>query len=69
MKTGSSDRYASIEAALNEVGLKVEEIKKLNKKTVITVLRIKQGDVPKMFHKNMRQMGDVNQTDTLRGGV
>ena len=65
----SLDRYTSIEAALNEVGLKVDEIRKLDKKTVITVSSNKQGDVPKLLHKNMRQMGDMTQMDTLRGGV
>ena len=51
----SFDRYASVEAALNEVGLKVDEIEKLADRTVITVSPKKQGDAPRLLQKNSRR--------------
>ena len=41
------ERYASVEAALNKVGFKVDEIEKLANKTVITVSPKEQVDAPK----------------------
>jgi len=49
------DRYASVEAALNEAGFKVDEIEKLANRTVITVSPIKQGDAPSLLQKNSRR--------------
>jgi hypothetical protein len=36
------DRYAPLEAALNEAGFKVDEVEKQGKKTIITVIRHRQ---------------------------
>ena len=42
------DRHASVEAALNEVGFKVDGIEKLADRTVITVSPKEQGDAPQV---------------------
>ena len=49
------DSYVSVEAALNEVGFKVDEIEKLANRTVITVSPKKQGDAPRLLRKNSRR--------------
>ena len=46
MENSSLDNCASVEAALDEAGFKVDEIEKLVNKTVITVSPKKQGDAP-----------------------
>ncbi|MDR1803287.1 MAG: hypothetical protein LBQ94_06725 [Treponema sp.] len=42
------DRYASVEAALNEAGFKVDWIEKLANRTVITVSLNEQADAPQV---------------------
>jgi len=46
------DRYASVKAALNEAGFKVDEIEKRADRTVITVSPKKRDDVPRLLQKN-----------------
>jgi hypothetical protein len=49
------NRYASVKAALNEVGFKVDEIKKLANRIIITVSPKKQGVAPSLLQKNSRR--------------
>ena len=55
MENCGLDRYASMKAALNEAGFKVDGIEKLADRTVITVSQKKQDDTPMLLQKNSRR--------------
>jgi hypothetical protein len=55
MEKCGPDRYASMKAALNEAGFKVDEIEKLTDRTIITVSPKKQGYAPRLLQKNSRR--------------
>jgi len=59
MKSCNQGHYESIKKALKGVGLKVDEILKQDKKTVITVLRYKASEKGAMTPRQ--------QITTLRG--
>ena len=48
MRILSCDRYISIETALNEAGLKIDEVVKQGKKTVITVCKYANTEKPQV---------------------